>query len=162
QDRLDRAADLAITALQRAISSSEQRLDQGNTEWPDGAVVLTFHEHNVEAQPKGRLAYLPVTPTLREPPPSAFSEGEALQFREHDRPAAIQKFRELARASDPAIRAGALVRLARNLKNTGRTPEALKVYEDLSTIDGVAVDAAPAGLVARYARCKIFEDAGQQ
>src|SRR5438034_11759617 len=68
QQRVERAADLAVAALQRAISSSEQRLAAGSEQWPEGAVAVTFHDGRAEAHPKERVAYLPVVAPLREAP----------------------------------------------------------------------------------------------
>src|SRR5215469_1795239 len=111
QDRLERAADLAAASVQRAIAVSEQHLAAGDSNWPDGAVVVTLYDSRVEAYPAGRMAYLPVAPDLPEAPTSAFARGEDLEFRRHDRDAAIEVFRALSRSPDPAIRAGALLRL---------------------------------------------------
>ncbi len=158
QERLERAADLAAAALQRAISSSEQRLAAGGGHWPEGSVTLTLREGRVDAYPPDRVAWLPVVPALREAPAAAFARGEELEFRRHDRPGAIQIFRELAKSADPALRAGALLRLARNLKSDGRMEEALATYTQLSALEGVSAGSGPAGLVARYARCQLLEE----
>lgn len=161
QERLERAADLAASALQRLVSGSEQRVTVSGNEWPAGAVALTFGRDRMEADPPGRLAYLPVAPTLPEPPPSAFAAGEELEFRRHDRDGAIAVYRQLAKSPDAAVRAGALLRLARNLKSDGRTEEALTNYAELSRMDGVAVAGTPMGLIAEYARCEIYAESGR-
>src|SRR6185503_4904871 len=51
QQRVERAADLAVAALQRALSSSEQRLAAGSRQWPEDAAMVTFHDGRVEAYP---------------------------------------------------------------------------------------------------------------
>ena len=38
QDRLERASDVAVSALQRAVAATEQRMIAGEHEWPAGAV----------------------------------------------------------------------------------------------------------------------------
>src|SRR5262245_8220029 len=81
QQRVERAADLAVAALQRAISSSEQRLAAGSGRWSEGAVAVTFREGLVEAQPPERVAYLPVVKPLREPSAATFASSDALEFR---------------------------------------------------------------------------------
>ena len=53
QDRLERAADLVVAALQRAITDSEQRLAAGANSWPAGAVVVTFQNDRVDAPDSG-------------------------------------------------------------------------------------------------------------
>jgi signal transduction histidine kinase len=140
---------------------SEQHLAAGDSNWPDGAVVLTLYDSRVEAYPVGRMAYLPMAPDLSEAPTSAFARGEDLEFRRHDRAAAIEVFRALTQSPDPAIRAGALLRLARNLKAQGRIEEALDSYRQMAAFDRVAAGGAPASLVALYARCRIFDEAGR-
>ena len=48
QQRIERAADLAVAALQRSLASSERRMAEGVPQWPAGETV----------DPKGRLASL--------------------------------------------------------------------------------------------------------
>ncbi len=158
QQRVERAADLVVAALQRALASSEQRLATGSERWPEGAVVVTFRDGRVEAYPKERVAFLPVVQPLREAPSATFVPGEDLEFRQRDHVVAINLFRDLARTPDPAVRAGALLRLARNLHSAGRSQEALATYAQLSEMDGISAAGAPAGLIARYARCKLLEE----
>jgi signal transduction histidine kinase len=131
----------------------------GEREWPQGAVVVTFDGDRVDAYPRERLAYFPAVPALREASGTTFAEGEDLEFRKHDRPAAIQFFRKLAGASDPAVQAGALSRLARNLAAGGQTDEALTAYGRLTAFDGVSISDTPAGLIARYARSELLDKA---
>src|SRR5688572_19351599 len=87
--RLQLAADKVIAAVDRAISASEQALAAGKTDWPDGAVAVTFTDGRMESTPPGRLAYLPIVPAGREVPAEAFREAEAIEFRDRDRPAAL-------------------------------------------------------------------------
>src|SRR5262249_39157374 len=54
----------------------------------------------------------------------------------------------------PAIRAGALMRLARVLRRAGRHQESVLAYKQLAAIGGVQVAGAPAELVARVALCE--------
>jgi signal transduction histidine kinase len=157
QEQMELAADLVVASLQRALASSEQRLAAGARDWPEGAAVLTVRDNRVEAWPKERLAYLPTIPELPEAPSALFAEGEELEFRKKDYDAAIPIFRKLAGSPNAAVRAGALLRLGRNLANTGRIDEALAAYHQLAMLDNVAVSGAPAGLVGRYARCDLLE-----
>jgi two-component system phosphate regulon sensor histidine kinase PhoR len=148
QDRLERSADLVIGAVQRSVSASEQRLATGAAEWPEGAVALTLERGRIEAHPRNRLAYVP-------DPPSALE-------RKRDHIGAIRMFSELAGSRDRSVRAGALLRLARNLKATSRFEQALAAYERLAALDSVPVAGAPAALAARYARCKLLEETGRR
>ena len=106
KQRIERAADLVVAALQRALAADEQRLAAGSEQWPDGAVAVIFRDGLVRAYPRERLAYFPVVQPLREAPAAAFSEGEEAEFRRGDHAAAIGVFREMAKSSDPAVRAG--------------------------------------------------------
>jgi signal transduction histidine kinase len=75
---------------------------------------------------------------------------------------AIELLSKLSRAEDPAVRAGAKLRLARNLRKAGRPEAALGVYEDLagSTDSRVLISGVPIDLLARSARCRILEELG--
>ena len=158
QQRVERGADLVVAALQRAISTSEQRLASGDEPGADGAATVVFRDGRVDVSPRDRVAFLPVVAVLREAPAATFARGEELEFRLHDRNAAIRAFGELAGSSDRAVRAGALLRLGRNLRQAHRSDEALGAYARLSEMDDVAVGGVPAGLVGRYARCRLLAD----
>jgi signal transduction histidine kinase len=154
QQQIERAVDLVVAALQRSISISQQRLAAAAEDWPEGAVAVTFRTDGVAVQPKDRIAFLPTIPALPEPPAAAFVEGERLEFQQQDRPGAIRIYAELSKSSNPAIRAGALLRLGRNLANPN---EALAAYSRLSMLDNTAIDGVSAGLVGHYARCQLLE-----
>lgn len=162
QQRVERAADLVVAALQRALALSEQRLAADNKQWPDGAAAVTFRDSRAEAYPRERVAFLPVVEPLREAPAGAFARGEELEFRTGNHAAAVEVFRELTRSTDRAVRAGALLRLGRNLHKAGQTQAALTTYAQLSEIEGASAGGAPAGLIARYARCKLLAETKRQ
>ncbi len=156
--RLERAADLAVTGLQRAISESTQDLFGGSGPWPEGVVAVTRRGEQLEVLPPGRVAYLPVVPPLDEAPASTFARGDTLEFRQQAYEAAHAEFRRLSMSADRPTRAGALLRLGRSLRRQGRTDEALAVYARMKELDDVAIEGVPAGLVARYARCRVFDE----
>src|SRR5262249_2967298 len=118
---------------------------------------VTFRDDIVDALPPGAVAYLPRVRPLREAPAGTFARGEALEFRQQDLNGAVTVFREQTRAGDPAIRTGAWLRLARTFQKAERTDEALDAYAQVTNVDDVAVDGVSAALVARYARCRLFE-----
>jgi signal transduction histidine kinase len=161
QERVERAADLIIGALQRALASSEQRLAAGSEDWPEGAVAVNFRSEHAEAHPAGRLAYLPAVESLPEASPELFANAEDLEFRHRERAAAIRAYRELADSADLAVRAAALLRLGRNLAAADRTGEALSTYGRLTGINNVAIGGVPAALNGRYARCRLLEKEGR-
>ena len=155
--RLELAADLLAAALQKAVVADAQRLAAGQREWPEGAVAIEFVAGLARAYPSERVAYLPAVAALPEAAASSFSQGEILEFRRRDHVAAARVFRELATTSDAAVRAGALLRLARNLRAVGRNEEAREAYSRLSEIDGVSVAGVPAGIAGLYGRARLFE-----
>jgi signal transduction histidine kinase len=159
--RVERAADIATAALQRAVEASERRLVEGNKDWPDGAAVLTAQGDAVQIWPTGRAAYYPVQPQLPELPVAPFAAGEAIEFRQRDLNRAAAVYQDLARSNRADVRAGALLRLARCLRGSGRQTEALPVYARLLDEDSRAFEGMPVGLVARQARCSLMEALNQ-
>jgi len=157
QQRVERAADIATAALQRAVEASERRLVEGNKDWPDGAVILTARGNAVQVWPIGRAAYLPVAPPLPELPVAPFAAGEAIEFKQRNLTRAAVVYRDLANLNRPDVRAGALLRLARCLRGSGKQADALPVYARLLDEDGWAFEGMPVSLVARQARCSLMD-----
>ena len=62
----------------------------------------------------------------------------------------VTRIRPLDQSPDAAIRAGALLRLGRVLRNTGRIAESRAAFERLAATPGARVAGAPADLVASY------------
>ncbi len=157
-EHLQLAAGKVIAAVDRAISASEQALAAGKTDWPDGAVAVTFADDRIAVAPPGRLAYLPIVPRVREVPAKAFREAEAIEFRDRDRPAAVGAYRRLSASPNAALRAGALLRLARNLAASGQVEAALDAYTALGRIDDVTEAGVPVSLAAAWGRCALFAE----
>ena len=160
RDRLQTTGDLIVAALQRAIASSEQKVASGSEEWRDGAVLVTFFPDRVEASPRARLAYLPVVTSLHRVPAEQFRAAELLEFQSRNRAAAIAAYRHLAESPDARVRAGALLRLARNYASANRIDDARAAYAQLSVIDDIAEGDVPVGLAASWARCVLLERLG--
>lgn len=155
--RCEQAADLVVTALQQELAALELRLDDSA---PAGGEVfrVVFAGDRVEMRPPHRLLYYPVAPAGREAPEQIFPAGEALEFRDRDYVRAAAAFRELTKSSDPAIRAGAWLRMARNLRKSGKPEEALAAYEAMTGCGPVLLGGVPADLVARRARFAVLEE----
>src|SRR5713226_3141100 len=149
QERLDNAADLIGASLLRKLSEGESQLTgllalsdpelgaraAGLTGQAAGtALIVVFRSQAVDAYPRASLVYYPFLPSAKEPPASVFAAGEALEFQQKDPAKAIAAFRELSRSTDPAIRAGALLRLARNLRKVQQPRAALDVYDELKQL----------------------------
>lgn len=157
QERLERAADLIVTSLDVGLSEIENHLS-ALSDPGDHAASVAFSPNEVEVRPAGRLLYYPFIPQVRESSAAVFDAGETLEFRRQDYPGAIAAFRALALSKDPMIRAGALVRLGRNLRKNSQAREALAVYEELVRLGSTSVGGDPAELLARQARCELLKE----
>jgi signal transduction histidine kinase len=91
-----------------------------------------------------------------------FLRGEALEFESHDARGAAAFFRQLAESPDAATRAGALLRLGRMLRSSGRHDEAMAVYNRMALTGNAPVEAGPAELVARRARSEVLRALGRR
>ena len=161
QERLELAADHMAAALQQSLTDLESYLSfvpsPGANEPPDGVMVLQVTKRTVNVYPPGCLLYYPVIPDGEEPPAATFVAGEALEYQRNDCAKAAEVFRELARSPDPGVRAGALLRLGRNLRKIGRHEEALQVYGELAQLGRTSVLGLPAELMAREACGTVLE-----
>jgi signal transduction histidine kinase len=175
-ERLGAGADAVGTLLLRNILAAEDLLGQidaaPESTWSAGAVslvpppaceavVVVFRHRRVTAFPSHCLKYYPVTPS-GDTPAAVFDRGEMLEYRHGDYPAAAASFRRAARSADPAVRAGALVRLARTLRKSGQGAEALAVYTQLAQAAPARLGDVPADLVARHARCSLLAESQQR
>jgi signal transduction histidine kinase len=160
QERLERAADLIVTSLDLGLSEIENRLSVLSDPGAH-ALSVAFGPHEVEAHPVGRLIYYPFIPPVRESPVTVFEAGETLEFRKRDYVGAMSAFRAPALSKDPLIRAGALMRLGRNLRKNNQLHEALAVYEELARLGSTPVGGDPAELLARQARCALLKELNQ-
>jgi len=172
QERLDNAADLIGASLLRKFSESEDQLTglsalsdpelgaraSALSGQPAGtALIIVVRPQAVDAYPQTSLVYYPFLPSAKEPPASVFEAGEALEFQQKDPAKAMAAFRELSRSKDPAIRAGALVRLARNLRKAQQPRAALDVYDQLEKMGATPLGGLPAELLARHTRCVLLD-----
>jgi signal transduction histidine kinase len=166
QERLELAADHMAAALQQSLTDLESYLSfvpsPGAKEPPDGVMVLQVTKRTVNAYPPGCLLYYPVIPDGEEPPAATFVAGEILEYQRNDPAKAAEVFRKLARSPDPGVRAGALLRLGRNLRKTGRHEEALQAYDELAQLGRTPVLGLPAELMAREARGTALEAIGKR
>jgi signal transduction histidine kinase len=173
QERLDNAADLIAASLLRKFSESKDRLtgllalsdsdlaarsSQLGGQGAGTALIIVFRPQAVDAYPRAALLYYPFLPTAKEPPASMFEAGEVAEFQQKDFAKAIAVFRELSQSKDPAIRAGGLLRLGRNLRKAQQSRAALDIYDQLDQMGATPVGGLPAELLARYARCTLLDE----
>jgi two-component sensor histidine kinase len=155
QERLEQAADRMATTFRGALAEIGDRLG----DWESGArndlpveegIVLQMKENGLAAFANKRLLYYPLPSPDPEASPAVFAEAEMFEFAQGQPHAALDTYERLARSGDAAVRAGALLRIARVLRAEGRRGESQAVYARLSTMSGVRVAGAPADLVARH------------
>ena len=139
QERVELAADRAVPVMQRALEDLAQK---------------------AVPRPAG-LLYYPSPAELAEAPAETFAAGEQLEFTRQDPAAAARIYASLATAHDPAVRAGALTRLARVRRKMGVYQEALDAYSRLAGI-GAQVGGIPAPLLAREGRATVLEQMGRK
>jgi signal transduction histidine kinase len=141
RERLERTADRIAANFRRNLNT------------PNGirGLRLNFDRDSFEVAPPDRLLFYARPQVEPEASDGVFREGEIYEFRMRQPSLALAFYERLAHANDAAVRAGALLRLARVLRNIGRRQEAIAAYERLSAIVGVRVANAPAELIARYA-----------
>jgi signal transduction histidine kinase len=156
QERLEQAADRMAATLRGTLAETGERLSAWLTTpppagKPEDGVLLTVDENSLTAYPAGRLLYYPAPSNEPEAPPEVFAGGELLEFLQAQPAKAADAYRVLAESKNPAVRAGALLRLARVLGRLGRREESRAAYARLATVTGVRVAGAPAELVARHA-----------
>jgi two-component system, OmpR family, phosphate regulon sensor histidine kinase PhoR len=157
-EQLEAAADRVSAAMYRQLGELEEALaDPERGPVSSDAVLLRARRDGVVVRPAGGLLYLPIVPAAPEPPPSIFVDGEALEFQRNDPAAAAVAFRRLTGSTDPAVRAGALLRLGRSLAKSDRMSEALVAFDELAAMGATPLGGLPAELVAREARCSLFE-----
>lgn len=160
QERRELAADRAVSTLERVLADTERRLAE---EAPpeEGAVRIRLKGGQVSVSPVQEVAYYPEHKHLPEPPPDAFRSAEELEFRNGEPGRAGETLRRLAVSPDPAIRAGALMRLARVLRKAGRKEDALEAYARLAMIPNAALEGVPADLVGHRARIVLLRELGR-
>jgi len=160
QLELESAADRLVATMQRSLADLQQHLaspGRALSELPSNVVAVTIAGDSVSSRPPGRLLYYPVVPSTPSPR-TAFVEAERLEFS-GDLNAAAAAYMRSARHADPAIRAGALMRLGRTLRKKEAVAPALGAYRDLDALDAVVVEDLPASLVAAQGRLDTYTEA---
>jgi signal transduction histidine kinase len=157
-ERREAAARLIGRALGLSLAEAESHAVT-DSPVPEGMTRLRASASGVHADPVELLwAVVP------DPGPAAaddvYRAAEQLEYGGRDA-AAVRRYTDLARSPDPAIRAGALIRLARVHRRASRWEDALAAYRRLATIGDASIDGAPADLQARRAMADVFDAAGR-
>jgi signal transduction histidine kinase len=146
QERREQAADRAVRSLLAALS--DPALFQNP---PGEGAILVFY-------PAGPVMFQPDARALPEASIEVFREGEGHENRGGDLKKAAETYRALTGARDPAVRAGAWLRLARTLRKAHDYAGALAAYGELAHLENVAAAGWPATLAAVWGRCTVLED----
>ncbi len=162
QERRERAADLLVAALEQKLLATEQDLTESvalqNAALGDDVLLVAFGPGSVNAHPKARLLYYPFVPPQKEAAEELFRRAEDYEFRLRDYAGAIVILRGLARSEKTAVRAGAWLRIARNLRKAGQFEAALAAYRELAQLGAVPISGVPAELLARQALCTLLAE----
>ena len=158
-ERRDAAAEVLTRALFQSTSEAGRWLVEGDL--PEGAARASWSAAGVEVLPAGRAQWLPDPVHPLEAASEPFAASERLEFTNSgDR--GLASYRALTSSTDPSVRAGALLRVARVERQRGRPAAAIGAYRDLARIEGIAVNGTPVGLIARRMICELLQETGQQ
>jgi signal transduction histidine kinase len=164
RDRLEQAADTRLAGFLRTLADTEAWLGRMGTALPldddarmgRGAVLVLFSADAIHTRPSGVLPYLPTIPSPAALDPALFVSSEILEFQSHDLTRAAAQLAAIARRSGGAVRAEALLRLARVHNKAGRTDQALDIYAQLRDETAMGPAEAPYSLVSRFARTRLL------
>ncbi|MBI2185697.1 MAG: hypothetical protein HYU37_01080 [Acidobacteria bacterium] len=164
QEALDQAADRAAAAMQRAIADLQSRTSaepDATVRLPSGVSRLSLAPGVIRVWPEDSLLYYPFPARPPAAPSEAFDRGEQYEFADRDLYLAAREYSRLVRSANPAVRAGALARLARVRRKQHDAGAALVAYEQLSQIRDADVEGLPATLVATVGRASVLEAEGR-
>jgi two-component system phosphate regulon sensor histidine kinase PhoR len=167
RERLAGRADRAVQAIERALGKVNEQLDatlvsRSEPAIPREGLVLIFDQASIQRVFPTNLAFYPVLPAEAAPPDALFAQAEADEYQRNGLTTAAAVYRRLAQSSDAAVRATALMGLARVLKHSNEPEAALHVYRELAEVPEARVVGAPAALVARNAEMRLVEELGRK
>ena len=134
RETLEVAAGRLALDIERRLQEIEDQLAEGR------GIVLSPHAEE-------------------EPPATLFAEADVLEFRKRDLQSAASAYRKLAESPKPGIRAAALVRLGRVLRQLGDREGALRAYVSLEQLSSATVAGQPADLLGYQGHCRVLEEA---
>ena len=156
-ERREAALQAVVRSLEQSLALATRALDQDPV--AAGMVRLEITDRDIKASPPGRLLWMPARtpawPTTTDPRAEPI---ERLEFQ-GPRADAIARYQALLESADAQLRTTALIALGRIYQLERKWDDALRVYRDLATIDGVTTAGAPADLQARRQICDVFASA---
>ncbi len=144
KELLENAADTAAAGIRARLAEAKEKLSKG--EPIEGAIVVILSNGRLSVKPEGKLAFVPEAPSS----PSLnhlFLAAEKIEFSGSSLEPSINTYRQLGNSPNSAIRAEALLRLARALRKSGLEQSALEAYKQLSTMNADSAAGLPAALV---------------
>jgi signal transduction histidine kinase len=165
QERLDSAAAVLAHELDSSLAKWDALLataaQDSSSALPPDAAFLVFDADGLLQHRGVPLPYYPVVPAPLEPSAAVFAVAEAQEWR-GDLADAAASYRSLASTKDRRVRAAALVRLARCLRNQRQFKQALTAYGDLAAMGETPVFGSPAELLAHHERVALFKTIGDE
>jgi len=155
RERLEQAADNIAATIRSTLAETGDRLGEWERAAPESpGLVLHIQDDTLSAVPPGKLLYWPFGADEPEAADSVFLDAEQSEFAQKEPQKALTAYQRLMASPDSSIRAGALLRAARVLRNSGRIEQSRTLYQQLAEIKSADVAGAPAELVARLALCE--------
>jgi signal transduction histidine kinase len=165
QRQLEGAAELIAAGIRARLAETGDRLS-GWVTAPgapapriDSAVVFATDGNRLQVMPPRALPFLPHAPST-DATPAVFAAIESIEFRDHQLGIAAERYRTLTTDRDPRVRAGALLRLGRTLRNAGDLAGALAAYRDLTAMTDVYAADLPADLLGLDGERSVFRALG--
>jgi signal transduction histidine kinase len=152
-ERQRQRENLEVAAGRLAIDI-DRRLDDIEDQLAHGSGISLSAEG-----PKGAGLLYSTGDARGEDVAAAFAKADLLEFQQKDYAAAAVELRKLALSQKAAVRAAAWNRLGRVSRQAGRNSEALAAYDELGRMEETPVQGQPAALLARQARCNMYEAA---
>jgi signal transduction histidine kinase len=162
QERLEQTADRAVAAMQSALSDLELQIGmplESIDRLPDDVVAVRVGPDGIVSQPGHGLLYYPKPIRGVEAPADFFETVEQVE-RSNPR-AAAESYARLVQDYNNAVRAGALIRLARVRRRMHDPDAALRAYDELSKARDTFVAGLPAELLARVGRASVYQETHQ-
>ena len=134
QEWLSGAADRVDLGLTRDLTRRAASLPlfrDGRATLPENSLVIELDGHRILRHAGAPLLFRPAVEIANEPPSSIWEAGEVLEQRQRDLERALQVFSVLSRSEEPAVRAGALLRMAGVQRQLDRPLDALATYRRL-------------------------------
>jgi signal transduction histidine kinase len=166
QKQLEAGAEAAAARLRGKLAETGERLSgslaAGLAAPPDqNQVIAILESDHVIVSPPGSLPFVPIVPASIDSP-DLFASIEILELARKQLTSARVRYRALARSADPAVRAGAWLRLGRVLRNSKDYSGALAAYGELAALGTVRVGRLPADLLALDGQRAAFHAVGDR